>query len=269
MSISVYHSIFFFSFVFFNHKEQEPSEEPEDNTVVVIASYEAYLHELKKPKNTKQPKRSTSTAVKEYEWNCVQGPPGGRSAENSFKADLLSTSSERVKRQVIKVIEDRIPQMITYLFDHNPRWNLHWVGLDYTPKKVGKDYDIDTDYGWQKFVDATLSFKRDHSIGILVKMENPGLLEEEKSQFQTQIDHLQSLQGQTTEDSSQRPKKELPPLDSPNLHSGTVDCLMEQYRGGKSGSEHMKYVDPLDSTKWVRLNTIRFRAWADALVSHL
>ncbi|KAH9824098.1 hypothetical protein DFH28DRAFT_879692, partial [Melampsora americana] len=225
-------------------EEKEPSEEAKDNTVVVFASYKAYLHELKTPKNIKKPKRSTSTPVKEYEWNCVEGPPGGQSA------DLLSTSSERVKQQVIKVIEDRIPQMIKYLFDHSPRWNLHWVGLDYSSKKVAKDYDIDTDYGWQKFVNATLSFKRDHSIGILVKMENPALIEQEKSQFQNQIEHLQSLQGQTTEDSSQKPKKELPPLESPNLHSGTVDCLMEQYGGGKSGSEHMKYVDPLDSTKW-------------------
>ncbi|EGF97734.1 uncharacterized protein MELLADRAFT_114114 [Melampsora larici-populina 98AG31] len=204
--------------------------------------------------------------VSEYEWNCVGGPPGGRCSESSFKVDITSEPSEYVKRKAIGVIEKRIPAMAKYLFDHQPLRDLNWVGLDYTPKNISEAYDIDTNSGWNEFLDAAKNLKRHHSLGILVRMPNPGILEKEKDELQLQINQLNALTSRQAEDLLPKPKKELPSLDSPNLHSGTIDCLMAQYQGGRgSGSESMRYIDPLDSTKWVRLNNIKLRMWADEL----
>ncbi|KAH9813953.1 hypothetical protein DFH28DRAFT_929502 [Melampsora americana] len=148
--------------------------------------------------------------------------------------------------------------------------NHKWVpalGIDYKPKKGLSEYNVDTESGWNEFVDVALSLKRDHSLGLMVRMENPESIEKDTKQFQNQINHLNSLAGQLEEDPSQNTMKRLPSLNDPNLHSGTIECLMTQYKSGKKGgSEQMRYIDPLDSTKWVRLNITRLSKWADDMI---
>ncbi|KAH9817512.1 hypothetical protein DFH28DRAFT_1155621 [Melampsora americana] len=100
-----------------------------------------------------------------------------------------------------------MPPMAQYLFSHNSPRDLHWVGLDCLPKRIAKNYDVDTHSGWNFFVNKALGLQQGHLLGLVVRINNLGLIEKDKDQIQTQIDHSNSLANLPAKESAPKPKK--------------------------------------------------------------